>query len=362
MENRHYNIVDGIRMDSHKLIYHVERVYDWLNGREIFPIYLDVSPTSACNHKCVFCGLDYIRKQGLFLDYKFLKAMLLESARYGLKSVVYAGEGEPLLHKNICDIIAVSDKAGVDSAIATNAVLMSEGFLKESLKHLKWIRISIDAGSSSTYEKLHNANKEDFKRVLENLASAVKVKKNKRLNVTIGAQFLLLKENEHEVLMLAKKLEKIGIDYLSVKPYSKHPLSINNTGTDIDYSTMVYLDEEIKPYSKKGFKVIFRKDSMLKRLDKKLYKRCYGAPFWAYVCADGEVYPCHTFLGLKRYSFGNIYNKTFHALWTGDKRKKIMKYMNNKMDTGKCRELCRLNEINTYLWELKNPHPHVNFI
>ncbi len=35
---------DTIRMDSHKLMYHPCRVSDWLQGKEIYPIEVEISP------------------------------------------------------------------------------------------------------------------------------------------------------------------------------------------------------------------------------------------------------------------------------------------------------------------------------
>jgi hypothetical protein len=39
-----------------------------------------------------------------------------------------------------------------------------------------------------------------------------------------------------------------------------------------------------------------------------------------------------------------------------------MKLLNKSLDHGLCRDACRLDEINRYLWELKNPVKHANFI
>lgn len=51
---------DKIRMDSHKLIYHPEQVAKWLRGENIYPIEVEISPSGACNHRCVFCAVDYV--------------------------------------------------------------------------------------------------------------------------------------------------------------------------------------------------------------------------------------------------------------------------------------------------------------
>ena len=53
-------MAEDIRMDSHKLIYHPERVAEWLSGQQIYPIEMEVGLSGTCNHRCIFCAVDYM--------------------------------------------------------------------------------------------------------------------------------------------------------------------------------------------------------------------------------------------------------------------------------------------------------------
>ena len=60
-------MTDKYSIDSHKLMYHPERVTQWLQAsnqweriKEIYPIYMEISPMGACNHRCTFCSVDYL--------------------------------------------------------------------------------------------------------------------------------------------------------------------------------------------------------------------------------------------------------------------------------------------------------------
>lgn len=86
----------NIRMDSHKLIYHPDVVARWQKGENIYPIELEVGLTNACNHRCIFCAVDYTGYKPYKIDGQLLKKNLEKLALKGVKSVVYAGEGEPL--------------------------------------------------------------------------------------------------------------------------------------------------------------------------------------------------------------------------------------------------------------------------
>jgi len=162
--------------------------------------------------------------------------------------------------------------------------------------------------------------------------------------------------------LLAEILKGLGVDYLIIKPYSQHPRSVNRLKSNLDYDKFLFLESELSKYSSKDFKIIFRKKTMAKLHEGRPYKECLGFPFWAYLASSGDLYACSAFLGDERFCYGNIYKKSLGAIWESRKRKEVIKMIRNSWNTEECREVCRLDEINRYLWELKNPPPHVNFI
>lgn len=350
------------RIDSHKLIFHVDRVGEWLKGQMICPIYLEIALAGSCNHRCIFCAVDYLSYKTQFLDLPALKTAIGQAAACGVKSIMYAGEGEPLLHKDISEIIRFTKSKGIDAAVTTNGVLLKKELASKILKYLSWIRVSLNAGTRETYEKVHRCPSEDFQKVLNNLKDAVAIKKRDGLSVTIGIQLLLIPANIKEVLILAKALKKIGVDYLTIKPYSQHPLSGSRIDPGFKYERCAFLKKDLEAVENEKFRIVFRQDTMERLSHSKDYKRCLGLPFWAYINAGGDVYACSAFLGKKEFCYGNIYKTTFKNILNGKRRRAIIKKVASSLDVDKCREVCRLDKINSYLWELKHPGGHVNFI
>jgi len=340
--------IDQWRIDEHKLIFHPRRVADWLEGKEVWPICMEVGPASTCSHRCYFCAFDYVGYPKVFINTDNLLSALTEAAEKGLKAVMFAGEGEPLLHPDIAKIVARAKNVGLDAAITSNASLLTSELAREILPHLTWFRASINAGTPETYARVHRVSENEFSKVLHNLERAVEFKNN----CTIGAQIVVLPENRNEVDILATRLASIGLDYLIVKPYSQHPKSIVRMPTEL-----------LPEVHAEGIKIIMRYQAEGSLRAEKTYEHCLGLPFWTYIDAQGNVWGCSCFLGDERFLYGNINQETFSQIWEGDRRRKSLEWVENDMPIEECRKACRLDQINQYLWELKKAPPlHVNFI
>ena len=286
---------------------------------------------------------------------------LRELSMRGLKSVIYAGEGEPLLHKDAPDIFNRTKESGIDVAISTNGVLFTPGVAKESMKALTWMRFSVAAIREHTYMEIQRASKGDFEKVLVNMEEAVRVKRDQQLKTTIGVQMLLLPENKDQVVEMGREMRRIGVDYFTVKPFSQHPQSKQILQVDYDQE-MLEIQQQVKCLENENFKIYFRLHAMEMLKCKRAYKQCLALPFMVYIDAKGNVWPCIVFMGKKELSYGNLNEETFVQIWEGKKREQLVDYL-MKMDLEKnCREICRLDEMNKYLDVLKHPGEHVNFI
>lgn len=347
-------------MDSHKLIYHPDVVARWMKGENIYPIEVEISPSGACNHRCVFCAVDYIGYQPDFLDKDIILRDIAKMGQKGLKSVICSGEGEPLLNKNMPDIANGIKACGVDVAMSSNGALFTKDKAKECLGAFTWIRFSVASMEGESYDKIQRGKLGDLEKVKENLTEAVGIKRDRKLKTTLGVQCLLLPDNMAQLPDMARQCREIGVDYLTIKPYSQHLHSENTF--QIDYEAMLTLENEVKQYETDRFSVYFRANAMKKVHQEKSYRQCLGLPFMTHIDAKGNVWPCVAHIGTKEFCYGNIYEQSFEEIWEGTRRQKILHQL-HKLDINKvCREACRLDEINRYLDDLKNPGEHVNFI
>lgn len=346
-----------MNIDSHKLMYHPARVVEWLEKGDCYPIQLEIGPTNACNHKCIFCGLDWITRENIFIDSNVMVRSLEDMADCGVKSVVFAGVGESLLHKDIGLFVKTAKQQGMDVAINTNGIPLTKKRIPQILPYLSWIGFSIDSGSSKNYALIHGTNLDEFERLMQNIEESVKFKRQQDLGVNIGAQFLVLPKNVGEAPKLAKRLKQIGANSLQIKPYAHHKKSFNNLGSD--FKEYYPLKQQLMEFDSDDFKIMFRKKTIQRIQEGITYPKCYGLSFFSLINPDGAVTPCNLFYGNNEFTYGNLNKNTFRDIWNGEKRKQVL----DRIKTENCSSGCRLHAINSdYLHRLKNPRLNDAFI
>lgn len=360
---------DKFAIDGTKIHLHADKLAQWQSGdrSKIFPIYVEVSPVGNCNHRCTFCAVDYIGYKVRRLDTVRFKAVLANMGSNDVRSIMYAGEGEPLLHPDMAEIVKATKGAGIDVAFTTNGVAMGEKFIDACLEDITWIKVSLNAGDKETYAKVHQTKEADWDRVWSNLQRAVVRSLGNGSRTTIGAQAVILPDNIDSLPGLIKRAKETGLDYVVLKPYSQHKKSATRVYESVRYGeSLQALEQMARDESTERFRVICRSGAM-KGWDeqKPRYEKCLSTPyFWAYIMATGDVYGCSAYLLDDRFKYGNINDETFSEVWLGERRKKSMDYVAYELNIHECRLNCRMNKVNEYLWDLEQEGlgKHRNFI
>jgi len=319
---------------------------------------MEISPSGACNHRCKFCALDFMGYQQRYLDVDILTNFMADAYNHGLKSVMLGGEGEPLLHKWITDITKNLHDIGLDVACTSNGALLTKWKAERMLPYLSWLKVSVDAGTEMTYREVHGTKPTQFKIVLNNMTFAADLRAKHGYECSLGMQALLLPENESEMMLLASMAKDIGMDYVVIKPYSQHKSSDTRLYKDVEYGKYDEMQEELSQLDDDNFKVVFRSRAMQTWDEGKLsLNTCYALPFWAYLDAGGNLWGCSAYLGHDEWNWGR-YTEKFLDIWFGDKRRDCV----DTLDIQQCRVGCRMSRCNEYLYNLKYPGAHANFI
>lgn len=352
-------------MDTHKLLWHLDRVVQWQHHRAICPIYIEISPVSFCNHKCIYCALDFAMEQRYRLDTDVLIPCLEDMGRLGVRSIMFAGEGEPLLHRDLPKLVNIAVKAGIDVSITTNGTEGKSNLWTEMLPDLTWIRFSVDAGSADVYSRVHRIQAHFFSRTVNSIAEAVEIKRRRDLDVTIGIQFLVIDENVDDIEKAIQLSADLGVDYFCLKPFSAHPQTIAKKEYSYSKNMINHIQNLVDSFTgKTSTDIIFRRDSMQGYSPKEFsFSGCRALPYWGYVSSTGDFFTCSIFLHDERFNVGNITNASFESILNGTKRAENIRYGESDLVIGhECRINCRMARVNEFLERLDNNPPHVNFI
>lgn len=356
--------MSNLFMDGSKLFHHLDEVSKWEKGEGFAPVHVEVDPTGACNHRCIFCYADHYNHALGMLPRELFISLMRDMGAMGVKSCLLAGTGEPLVNKATIDAAVAGAEAGIDMAINSNAVALSEENAEIVLPHLTWFRFSVMGHNPEVYGRVHVTKPRDFDIAIGNIAKAVEIKKRDGLAVTIGIQQVLLPENGEGVAEVARIAKEIGADYYVLKPFSADAKNTYNADGKTALQLMEEFEDQLRQAEALGddnFSSVIRWNTFGDD-GARSYDRCTGLPFISQIAADGKVYTCCPFFGDEKYCLGDLREASFSDLWYSDKAKEVRQRVEETQDVHKCMTHCRHHQINTQLWQLKNPPEHKSFI
>ncbi len=352
---------DPYEMNGHKLHWHLDRVQDWMKGERIAPLYIDMGITMSCNIDCKYCYYAVPEnKSSDRIPIDALTRFLNDAAEIGVRAIGFLGDGEPTLHPQVYEAVEAGKAAGLDMAIATNGVRLKPERLPGFLDSLTWIRFTLSVAESERYHKVMGGTEKTFEKVVENIRHCVDIKRANDLETTLGIQMVLIDECIDQVVPLARLGGELGVDYVVVKQCSqKEDIFQGNRLESYDEFEPVY--QEAESHSRDDYQVIVKRLKMGKA--RRNYNCCHGTQFLPQITGRGDVFCCGNFFGDKRFYIGSIVEQSFKDIVFGDRYREVMEMVRDSVNVHmQCGIGCRQNELNEFLWDLKNPPGHVNFV
>jgi MoaA/NifB/PqqE/SkfB family radical SAM enzyme len=201
------------------------------------PIGLEIELTNRCNLACIQC----LRSQGL-RPYK-LGDITPEHFERILSQFPYAmnlglnGFGEPLLHPAFFNLVAHA-RARLPWAkivIYSNGNRLDDATCERLPESgLTEINVSIDAAHPATYKKVRRGG--NLTMVHDNLRRLVHARQRARARLPlIGVNYVLLNENEGELVPFIEQAADIGVDFVNCVSYATYDWGFRNRRTRDSY-------------------------------------------------------------------------------------------------------------------------------
>lgn len=276
-----------------------------------------------------------------------------------LKKVDLVGIGEPLLNSHLPSLIHYLTNKGIESEIYSNGTLFKQRLEACMNAGLKYLNISIDSANPKVFEKYRRGAK--FQAVCDNIAYAVALKKQKKLQTTISFNVMVSRENWKEMPKLVVLAHTLGVKNINIDPIhdwggaKKNHNTISFFGIDKKHALTI-AKQACSLAEKHSVNVTI---PPLHRIG---CENCFDDFFciWPWNTAsikiNGDVSAC-TITENKKMIFGNVFNQPFLEIWSSDAYEKFRnsfftrkRYPNCK----RCQMLLSWGLNRSKLEELKN--------
>ncbi len=191
------------------------------------PLSINLDLTTACNFSCPHCVDSEITNTGEYLDIEDIKQSLSTLKSHGLLSVILLGGGEPTLYNDFDEIVSYIKKMGLQLGIVTNGSKLERvAKIADLLEKHDWVRLSLDAASQATFEKLHRPI---TRATLQDILHNARELKISNPDISLGYSFVIMWEglyfngnalepNIHEMSEAVRLASTYHFDYVSFKP------------------------------------------------------------------------------------------------------------------------------------------------
>ncbi len=290
-------------------------VWTFLPTHKKYPPFIIIDPIVKCNLNCPMCSVPpkTLPRYGSKLSLEEFTE-IFEKIKNSTNRIGLAHAGEPFLNSQLIDMIELINKAGLISAVGTNATLFNKKNIQRIIKsELDILLISFDGFSKESYEKYRV--RADFDKVLANITKlAVEKRKRKARKPVITVTYLVNAYNSHEVNDARDYFTGLGIKF--------QPKGINlNVHRRIDGLKQEVLEHWLdidSPYS------IYKKDEKGNVIFKEPPKlTCDTCEKPVITCSGDILICCHDIF--ESVTLGNIKDIVFKKFWLSKAYRNIRK-------------------------------------
>lgn len=270
------------------------------------PLFVSVEPSAICQLRCPECPVGRRQKADRSTDrtQPFMPPevfrRVLEQAAPWAHTMQFYFQGEPLLHKDLPQMIQEAHETGLYTIVSTNAQAMTEA-LAEHLAQagLDRIIVSMDGLTDETYHAYRiGGSLERCRQALQWLRAAKRKTGNR---MTIELQCLRLRTNEKEWGAFTRAYKRLGADRLVFK-----------TAQLYDYAQ----GHPLMPSQPRYSRYIQGVDGLYHR--RRLHRGCLRVWSGVVVTTNGDVLPC-CYDKTQAHAFGNIMDSPLHELFCNEK-------------------------------------------
>ncbi len=309
------------------------------------PVLCNYYVTYRCNATCSFC--DIWERPSPYVTLENAKANFEALKKLGVKVVDFTG-GEPLLHRQLDELLKAAKKAGLLTTVTSNGLLYPK-YAHKLRGLIDMLHFSIDSPNQEEHDTSRGVK--CFDKVMESIQIA------KSLNERPDILFTVFENNIHQIEQLWKDICLPNDLVLILNPVFEY----NNVGSQLSSSAL----QELRNWGKK--RNIYLNDAFVQlRIDGGNHVDnpvCLAGSTTIVISPENKlVLPCYH-LGLKEFPIEN----QLEALYQSEEVQKLIALEGRLPACEGCAINCYMQpsfavEINKYWWKALPSTLKYNFI
>ena len=299
------------------------------------PKVLYIETTNRCNLRCKGCIL-YRGSWEPDRDLSLAELIRITDQLPDLEQIYLHGIGEPLLNKELPDMIRHLKSRNVYALFNSNGILLNDQRQQALVSAgLDELRISLDAASKRGYQKIRGSDQ--FEQIVANLKSLRLFQKQRRVTLPrLSLWFLGTLDNISELPGLIRLAAEIGIEevYLQRLVYFQDDTGYGvaraaKTLQEATAGSSELIEESQHLASRLGirFNASGRSEpatSLQGETEASLaWSKCYRPMTLMYITANGNVLPCciapFATVDYDSIILGNVFENALEEIWWGSK-------------------------------------------
>jgi radical SAM protein with 4Fe4S-binding SPASM domain len=218
-----------------------------------------------------------------------------------LNYLTFYFQGEPFLHPQFLEMVTYAAGKGIYTATSTNAHFFSDTMARSTVESsLDRLIISIDGTTQKTYQSYRiGGSLAKVKEGTERIVSWKKKLKSKTPHIVF--QFLVVKDNEHQIAEVYDLASVLGVDQVVLK-----------TAQIYDFKNGSNLIPDQDQYSRYR-----RNDDGTYTIKNSLDSHCWKMWHSCVITWDGKVVPC-CFDKDAHHTLGDLSSNSFSEIWQGE--------------------------------------------
>ncbi|MCX6153720.1 MAG: radical SAM protein [Candidatus Kapabacteria bacterium] len=304
--------------------------------------------TTACNERCLHCHANGGKPQKDELNTAEGFRLIEDIAKCEeFRMLVYTG-GEPLVRKDLFDLLAYSQKIGFKNVIATNAIDIDDAMAKELKKlGVYGLAISLDHIDPEVHNHIRQ-RKDAFELALRGIEACRKNGIILQINIT-AMEYNINKIQE--ILQFADKADAaIVLNYQLVSVGRAANIEEKVISIEKNRSLMNNLlkwQKDITPIIEPVASPQYWPNMLIKKgkfqdyhikIAKNFFHGCTAGIGLAYIKPNGDIWPCP----FVEVSAGNVREKPFNEIW---RNSEYLQKLRNRDNLGGSCGNCRFNVL-----------------